>query len=199
MKGLTDRQKEVLEFLNDYIDKHSFPPTIRETAKAFSISVKGAYDHLKALEKKGAIKLQENCSRAIEIVSRTENQDSIVEVPILGSVAAGKPIFADENWAGSVKIPAEFARHGTFFALKVRGDSMKDVGIFGGDFAIVEQRQTAENGDIVVALIDDSVTLKRFFKETNRVRLQAENQDYAPIFSQNVRILGKLRVILRSY
>lgn len=199
MKELTERQKEILDFLSSFIEKNSYPPTVRETAKAFSISIKGAYDHIKALEKKGFIKLQENRSRALEIVSRKENDESVAELPLLGSIAAGNPIFADENWIGTVRVPSELTRYMPCFALRVQGDSMRDAGIHSGDIAIVEQRPTAENGDIVVALIEDSATLKRFFKENNRIRLQAENPDYAPIYTQDVRILGKLRAIIRSY
>jgi len=199
MKQLTPRQQEILDFLTGFIEKNSYPPTIRETAKAFSISVKGAYDHIKALEKKGVIKLQENRSRALEIVSKKESDDSVTEVPLLGTIAAGNPILAEENWKGSVRVPVEYARTGTCFALRVQGDSMRDAGIRSGDLAIIEQRPTAENGEIVAALIEDSATLKRFFRENNRIRLQAENPDYAPIYTQDVRILGKLKAILRSY
>ncbi len=199
MKLLTDRQKEVLDFLSSYIEEHSYPPTIREIAKAFSISVKGAYDHVKALERKGFLRLGENRSRAMEIVHKDRPDRAVVELPLLGVVAAGKPIFADEAPGETIRIPAEMARSGPCFALRVRGDSMKDAGIHSGDIAIVEQRQTAENGEIIVALIDDSATLKRFFKENNRIRLQAENPDFAPIYTQDVRILGRLRGILRSY
>ncbi|HWR12937.1 MAG TPA: transcriptional repressor LexA [Rectinemataceae bacterium] len=199
MKQLTDRQQEILDFLTSFIEKNSFPPTVRETAKAFSISIKGAYDHIKALEKKGAIKLQENRSRALEIVSKKTVDESVVEIPVLGSIAAGNPILAEENWAGTIRIPAEYLRTGKCFALRIQGDSMRDAGIQSGDMAIIEQRPTAENGEIVAALIEDSATLKRFFKENNRIRLQAENPDYAPIYTQDVRILGKLKAIIRSY
>jgi repressor LexA len=199
MKQLTTRQQEILDFLTGYIEKNSYPPTVRETAKAFSISIKGAYDHIKALEKKGFIKLQENRSRALEVVSRRETDSSVVEIPLLGAIAAGAPILAEESWAGTVRIPAEYARSGACFALRVQGDSMRDAGIRSGDLAVIEQRPTAENGEIVAALIEDSATLKRFFRENNRIRLQAENPDYAPIFTQDVRILGKLKAIIRRY
>jgi len=199
MKQLTGRQQEVLDFLTSFIKENSYPPTIRETAKAFSISVKGAYDHIKALEKKGAIKLQENRSRALEIISKKENDNSVTELPILGAIAAGNPILAEENWTETIRVPAEYARKGSSFALRVKGDSMRDVGIRSGDIAIIEQQQTAEDGEIVAALIEDSATLKRFFKENNRIRLQSENPDYAPIYTQDLRILGKLKAIIRSY
>ncbi len=199
MKTLTARQKEVLDFIASYHGEHAYPPTIREIAERFEISVKGAYDHVKALEKKGSLRLGENRSRALELVGRERPESSVVELPLLGEVAAGKPMLADENFSGTVRVPADFARPGTCFALSVRGDSMKDVGIFHGDIAVIEQRQSADNGEIVVAMIDDSVTLKRFFRENNRVKLVAENAAYAPIYTQDARILGRLRGIIRKY
>jgi len=199
MKTLTVRQKEVHDFISSYLDSHTYPPTIREIAESFSISVKGAYDHVKALEKKGFIRLGENRSRALELLHRDKPESSSVELPLLGTVAAGKPITADENYSGSVHVPADIVKTATCFALSVRGDSMKDVGIFHGDLAVIEQRQTADNGEIVVAMIDDAVTLKRFFRENNRVKLMAENSAYAPIYTQDVRILGRLRGIIRKY
>ena len=199
MKTLTVRQQEVLDFISSYLDEHAYPPTIREIAERFSISVKGGYDHVKALEKKGFLRLGENRSRALELLRRDKPERSVVELPLLGTVAAGKPITADENYSGSVHVPADIVRTATCFALSVRGDSMKDVGIFHGDLAVIEQRQTADNGEIVVAMIDDAVTLKRFFRENNRVKLMAENPAYAPIYTQDVRILGRLRGIIRKY
>ncbi len=199
MKTLTARQKEVLDFISSYLDSHAYPPTIREIAESFSISVKGAYDHVKAIEKKGFLRLGENRSRALELLRRDKPEHSVVELPLLGSVAAGKPITADENYSGVVHVPADMIRAAACFALSVRGDSMKDVGIFHGDIAVIEQRQTADNGEIVVAMIDDAVTLKRFFRENNRVKLMAENSAYAPIYTQDVRILGRLRGIIRKY
>ncbi|HPS14638.1 MAG TPA: transcriptional repressor LexA [Spirochaetales bacterium] len=203
MKDLTERQKAVLEFLTKFIQENSYPPTVRETAKAFNISIKGAYDHIKALERKGYIKLQENRSRAMEIVDRREESEEdlscVLEVPILGDIAAGNPIFAEENWVGTVRVPTDLVHAKNCFALKVQGDSMKNAGIRSGDIAIIEQKPVAENGDIVAALIEDSATLKRFFKENNRIKLQAENPDYAPIYTQDVRILGKLKAIIRNY
>jgi repressor LexA len=199
MKTLTARQKEVLDYIGAFHEEHAYPPTIREIAERFSISVKGAYDHVKALEKKGFLRLGENRSRALEIVRKEKPERAVVELPLLGAVAAGKPILADENFAGVVHVPADMVRAATCFALSVRGDSMKDAGIFHGDMAVIEQRQTADNGEIVVAMIDDAVTLKRFFRENNRVKLVAENPAYAPIYTQDVRILGRLRGIMRKY
>jgi repressor LexA len=199
MKTLTARQQEILDFISSYLEGHAYPPTIREIAESFAISVKGAYDHVKALEKKGYLRLGENRSRALELLRRDKPERSSVEIPLLGTVAAGKPITADENYAGTVQVPADIVRTASCFALSVRGDSMKDVGILHGDLAVIERRQTADSGEIVVAMIDDAVTLKRFFRENNRVKLVAENPAYAPIYTQDLRILGCLRGIIRKY
>jgi len=199
MKTLTSRQGEVLYCITSFVEQHGYPPTIREIAERFSISVKGAYDHVKALEKKGRLKLGENRSRAIEVLSRDRSEARVSEVPLLGVVAAGRPLFADENFEGSVQVPREMTRAGGCFALRVRGDSMKDAGIYHDDLAIIEKRPTADNGEIVVAMIDDAVTLKRFFRENNRVKLVAENPAYSPIYTQDVRIIGRLCGIIRSY
>ncbi len=199
MKTLTDRQKEVLDFIAAFVEEHAYPPTIREIADRFAISVKGAYDHVKALEKKGKLRLGENRSRALEIVRKERPERSVVELPLLGIVAAGKPLLAEENFSGTVPVPADMVRSADCFALSVRGDSMKDAGIFHGDIAIIEERQSADNGEIVVAMIDDAVTLKRFFRENNRVKLVAENPAYSPIYTQDVRIVGRLRGLIRKY
>lgn len=200
MKDLTARQKEILGFIHEYIQTNNYPPTVRETARAFSISVKGAYDHLKALEKKGCIKTSEKRSRSIELVTPPEDETPVVQIPLLGEIAAGKPIFADENFERTIAIPSDLVENRVpHFALKVKGDSMIGAGILSGDVAIIEQTEIAKNGDIVVALLEENVTLKRFYIENNRYRLQAENPRYAPIFTQDLRILGKLRGIYRSY
>jgi repressor LexA len=199
MKTMTVRQQAVLDFIAGFLEEHAYPPTIREIADSFSISVKGAYDHVKALEKKGKLRLGENRSRALEIVKDERHDRSIVEIPLLGVVAAGKPIFAEENFSGRIPVPSDMVRSTTCFALTIKGDSMKDAGIFHGDIAVIEERQVAENGEIVVAMIDDSVTLKRFYRENNRVKLVAENPAYSPIYTQDVKILGRLKGLIRKY
>ncbi len=201
MKELTKRQEETLSYIKSFIDKHNYPPTIREMASSFNISVKGAYDHIKALEKKGRIKCDGNRSRTIEIIDRkNSHEQETIQIPILGKVAAGKPLFAEENFDGMLKMPASRLGTGQFFALHVSGDSMQDVGILDGDVAIFNHRNTAENGDIVVAMInDEAYTLKRFYREKNRIKLKAENPVYPPIYTQNVKVLGKLKCIVRDY
>jgi len=201
MKGLTTRQREVFDFIRSFIHSKRYPPTIREIAVNFGFSVKGSYDHVKALQKKGFIRCAGNRSRAIEVVadSEAELQPILVSVPVLGAVAAGRPLFAEENLTGWIQVPAASLKKGQHFALQVRGDSMKDAGIMDGDVVVVSHQETAENGEIVVAMVDDAVTLKRFFVERNRVRLKAENPKYPPLYTQNVRILGRLAFLMRSY
>jgi len=173
MNDLTDRQKEVLDYIESFIWENPYPPTIREIAAHFSMSVRGAYDHLKALERKGRIRAGGGRSRKIEIIGKSTRQEhnAAVEVPLLGSVAAGKPIFAEENFDSSIHVPVSMVGSSRCFALKVKGDSMIKAGILDGDLAVIEQRQVASDGEIVVAAIEDSVTLKRFYKEKTRVRL----------------------------
>jgi repressor LexA len=200
MKGLTQRQREVFDFIREFIRLNRYPPTIREIATNFRLSVKGSYDHVKALERKAFLRCHENRSRAIEIVRDAEaEKEEVASVPLLGNVAAGKPLFAEENLQGHVRVPAGSLSAAPHFALQVKGDSMKDAGIMDGDTVVVTQQSTAENGDIVVAMVDDAVTLKRLYMEKNRVRLKAENPKYPPIFTQNVRILGRLAFLMRHY
>ncbi|GHV27208.1 LexA repressor [Spirochaetia bacterium] len=205
MKGLTQRQKEVLDFITDYITIHAYPPTIREIGDSFGISVKGAYDHVEALRKKQILRLGDKRSRTIEIIKDETGSavahDPVVSVPLLGTVAAGRPILSEENREGVVPIHRSLLKKNTrYFALKVRGDSMIGAGIVEGDIAVIEKQEHAENHEIVVAQVDDeAVTLKRFFKEANRIRLEPENPNYKPIYTQHVRILGRLAHIIRSY
>lgn len=200
MKIPTRRQTEVLDFLKSYLSEHKYPPTIREVAGHFGISVKGAYDHVKALEKKGLISCDNNRSRAIEIMDNRENSEmEQVQVPLLGHVAAGMPLFAEENNEGSLSMPVSMVGKGRLFALHVEGESMIGAGIMDGDIAIFAQQSQVENGQIVVAMVDEAVTLKRFYREKNRVRLQAENPAFPPLYTADVRILGRLVSVVRSY
>ncbi len=204
MKNLTARQNQVLTYIADYIRSHNYPPTHREISEYLGISVKGAYDHVKALQKKGRIQCNDNRSRTIELVQSDEHvedddQPRVVDVPLLGNVAAGVPLLSEENFEGSISVPAGMIGNGRHFALNVSGESMVDAGIFSGDIGIFVQQPTANNGEIVVAMVDDAVTLKQFYKEKNRIRLQPANDAFRPIYSQNVRVLGKLVHLLRSY
>jgi repressor LexA len=200
MKELTARQKEVLSFIAEYINNHSYPPTIRDMAEYFEISVKGAHDHVTALRKKGFLKQADNRCRTMELVGYKGLGDC-VEIPRLGIVPAGHPISLEENRDGTVIVhQSMLKKNKQYFALKVRGDSMSGAGIMDGDTAIIEKQHTVRNGAIGVAVVnEDEVTLKRIYRESTRIRLQPENPAYKPIYSQNVKILGALARIIRSY
>jgi repressor LexA len=202
MKELTERQREVLIFITEYIDIHNYPPTIREIAEYFAVSVKGAYDHVTALRKKGRIRSDKR-SRTMELVNpaKKRDADALVEVPLLGTVAAGAPILAEENWDGVIPVHRSMLKKdGDYFAVTVRGASMEGAGIMDGDTAVIRKQEVVHNGEIAVVIIgDEAMTLKRFYQEKNRVRLQPENADFQPIFSRDVRVLGKVVHVFRSY
>jgi repressor LexA len=165
MKELTKRQKEILSFIAAYIKNHSYPPTIREIADNFSISVKGAYDHVTALKRKNCLKQDDNRSRTMELVRSKVDEDlgMVSKIPIVGTVAAGIPILSEENWEGTITLhQSMLKKNKVYFALKVRGDSMSGAGIMDGDMAIIEKMTVVKNGEIAVAVVDDAVTLKRF-------------------------------------
>ena len=202
MKELTLRQREVLSFITGYIRVSAYPPTIREIGDHFAISVKGAYDHVEALRKKGFLRLKDRRSRTIEVIKAEGDSDTpVIEVPLLGTVAAGRPILSDENWEGFVPIHRSMLKaNARYIALKVRGDSMIGAGIADGDIAVIEKREYAEDREIVVALVDDeAVTLKRFFREAGQIRLEPENPKHTAIYTRDARILGRLAHIIRSY
>jgi repressor LexA len=202
MKELTRRQKEVLSFIANYINRHSYPPTIREIAEHFTISVKGAYDHVAALKRKNCLKQDGNRSRTMALTEFREDDNSklFTKIPVVGTVAAGVPILSEENWEDTLMLhKTSLKKNRVYFAVKVRGDSMQNAGIMDGDMAVIEKQSVVKNGEIAVAVVEDAVTLKRFFKESSRIRLQAENPDYKPIYCQDVRILGRLAQIIRNY
>ncbi|MDR2964179.1 MAG: transcriptional repressor LexA [Treponema sp.] len=201
MKELTHRQKEVLTFIADFIRKNTYPPTVRETAEHFEMSVKGAHDHIIALRKKGYLKHTGNKPRTLGVIdSKYSDSSEVVRIPILGSVAAGLPLLSEENLDGSIIMHKSLVRKGKkYFALRVKGDSMTGAGIFEGDLAIIEKQSTVKNGEIAVAVLDDAITLKKFYKESTRIRLQSENPAYKPIYSQDVKIVGRLTGIIRNY
>jgi repressor LexA len=195
MKELTTKQEDVLKFITRIIKDRGFPPTIREVGDEFKITAKGAYDHLKAIEKKGYIKTNKNQSRAIELL-RHNAEDSLPvrvnSIPVIGRVAAGTPILAEENIDDYIPIPDNLSKKGVMYALKVVGDSMIEDGIKSGDLAIIQKKETARNGEIVVAMIDDEATLKYYYKESDHVRLEPRNSKYKPIKTKKAQIVGKL-------
>ena len=201
MKEITRRQKEVLTFIADFLRKNFYPPTVREVAKHFSVSVKGAHDHIVALRKKGYIKQTDKRPRTMGLTNtRYVDSPDIARIPILGSVAAGTPLLAEENFDGDIVLHRSMIRKNKkYFALKVKGDSMSGVGIYEGDTAIIEKTNIVQNGEIAVAVVNEAITLKRFYKESSRIKLQSENPAYKPIYSQDVKIVGRLAGIIRNY
>jgi repressor LexA len=197
MKQMTARQKEIYSFLESFIEQEGYSPSIREVAGHFGISAMGARDHLQALEKKGFIQSGNNTSRSI-VLNRSRDVE-VLDIPILGHVAAGIPLLAEENLNGSVKLPSGLFSQTNLFALYVEGDSMINAGIYEGDLAVFHQQEQVENGQIVVAMVEEAVTLKRFYREKSRVKLQAENPDYSPIYASDLRILGRLVHLIRNY
>ena len=203
MKGITDRQKEVLTFISAYTEENGYPPTVREISEHFEISIRAVQDHIIALQKKGFLSQSQKRSRSIRVLSDIREKEQlpyVSKVPLLGTVAAGKPLLCEENLDGYVNLTEPFVRPGkSYFALRVRGQSMINAGILEGDLAIIEQSEIAADGQIIVAVIDDAITLKRYYKETDRIRLQPENPDFQAIYCQNVRIVGILSNIVRTY
>ena len=203
MRQITDRQREVLIFIAEFTEENVYPPTVREISDHFKISLRAVQDHIAALQKKGYLSTEQKRSRSIRILvdeRKKEDQLYVNKVPLLGTVAAGKPLLCEENLDGYVHLTEPFIRpEKNYFALRVRGTSMIDAGILEGDLAIIEQSSTALDGQIVVAVLDDAITLKRYYKEASRVRLQPENSTMQPIYCQDVRIVGILSNIVRTY
>ncbi len=201
MKMLTDKQKNVYEFIKQQVGQVGFPPSVREIAQAFSISTRAAYDHLRAIEKKGYIRRDPMKPRAIEIIGfrglALRNSDEVAMIPLVGRVAAGQPILAEENIEDYMAFPASMVQSGNVFALKVNGDSMIEDGILDGDYVLVREQNVAERGETVVALLGDEATVKRFYPEKNQVRLVPANAAMQPIITNDVSIVGKVVGVFR--
>ena len=197
---ISGKQKEILEYIKDEILNRGYPPSVREICEAVNLkSTSSVHSHLETLEKNGYIRRDPTKPRAIEICDdnfqmvRTE----MVSLPVIGTVAAGQPILAEENIEDYFPVPSEYVPSGESFILKVKGDSMINAGIFNGDQIFVNCTNTANNGDTVVALIDDSATVKTFYKEDNHIRLQPENDSMDPIIVNDCKILGKVYGVFR--
>lgn len=196
-----DKQSQIYEFLKNYTENKGYPPSVREICEAVSLkSTSTVHGHLKRLEKKGLIKRDPTKPRALEIVEFSQPKREMINIPIVGNITAGTPILATENIEDTFTIPIDFIKHNNeLFMLKVNGNSMINAGINNNDLAIIEKTQSAINGDIVVALIGDNATIKRFFKEKDHIRLQPENTSMDPIIVDDCKILGKLVGIFRAY
>ena len=200
---ISKKQQEILDYIKNEILNRGFPPAVREICEAVHLkSTSSVHSHLEALEKNGYIRRDATKPRAIEILDDQFNlvRREVVNVPLVGTVAAGQPILAVENIEGYFPIPSEFMPNAQSFMLKVKGDSMINAGIFDGDQVLVKQQPTADNGDIVVALVEDSATVKTFYKEKGYYRLQPENDTMDPIIiTGEIQILGKVFGVMRFY
>lgn len=207
---LTKKQKLILDFINDFQDKNGFPPTVRDICIGVGLrSTATVFTHLKNLEEKGVLNKSSSKNRAISVVKPQEssveaphlsvNNPHVIEVPILGNVAAGEPIWANTNFDNTMTIPVELTNNKQVFMLEVQGTSMIQKGILPGDYLIVARQPAAENGDTVVALLEDSVTVKTFYKEDGYFRLQPENDTMEPIIVTKLNILGKVIGLIRKF
>lgn len=197
---ITNRQMEILEFIKEELLKKGYPPTVREICERVHLkSTSSVHSHLESLEKNGYIRRDPTKPRAIEIVDDQfgVGRREMTQVPMIGTVAAGEPLLATENIDGYFPFPTEMLPNNETFMLKVKGDSMINVGIFNGDQLLVERATTARNGEIVVALVEDSATVKRFFKEDGYYRLQPENDSMEPIIVKETEVLGKVIGLFR--
>lgn len=202
-RELTGRQQQILDYIRGEIHRKGFPPSVREIGEAVNLSSSSTvHSHLAALEKKGFIRRDPSKPRALEVLDYRDNERGIDygqvrALPVVGQVAAGSPILASENIESTMTLPAEVADESAF-VLRVRGESMIDAGILNGDFVVVRQQSDATNGDIVVALVDgEDATVKRFYREPGRIRLQPENPAMDPIYARDVQILGKVVALFR--
>lgn len=197
---ITEKQTEILEYIKDTILSKGYPPAVREICEAVHLkSTSSVHSHLETLEKNGYIRRDPTKPRTIEILDDdfALNRREVVNVPVVGTVAAGMPILAEQNIEDYMPIPVEMLPNKEIFMLKVKGESMIDAGIYNNDKVIVAKQSTAENGEMVVALIDDSATVKTFYKENGHIRLQPENAAMDPIIVDDVQILGKVIGLLR--
>ena len=200
---LTKRQQEIYDFIKRYSARHGYPPTVRDIGKAVGLaSSSTVHQHLGNLERIGLLKRDPSKPRAIELLDRAAQELRRVVrpdgLPLLGAVAAGQPILAEENVEEYVSVPAAAGGTDGAYLLRVRGESMKNAGIIEGDLVVVRPQESADDGDIVVALVGEEATVKRYFRERDHVRLQPENDDMEPIRSREVHVLGKVVGLMRS-
>lgn len=205
MDDLSDRQQLILNYILSEIQKKGYPPSVREIGEAVGLSSSSSvHAHLARLEEMGYLRRDPTKPRAIEVLignaasSDVFQPNNVKYVPIIGSVTAGQPIFAEQNIQDYFPLPSDFSSAEEVYMLKVKGDSMINAGIYDGDFVIVNRSSAAANGEIVVALVDDEATVKRFYKEQSQIRLQPENDLYEPILSTNVNISGKVIGLIRK-
>ncbi len=203
MQDLSDKQKQILEYLKQEVKERGYPPSVREICEATGLkSTSTVHGHLARLEKKGFIRRDPTKPRAIEILDTSplaSSSQELVQVPIVGTVTAGTPILAEENIIDTFPLPVQYVSNNNVFMLRVKGESMIEAGIFDKDLILVNQQSVANNGDIVVALIEDYATVKTFYRENGHVRLQPENAAMSPIFIRDCKILGKVIGLFRKF
>ena len=209
MDQLKEREKRILAYMKTELNKKGYPPTVREMCNSLGIkSTSTAHKDLANLEEKGYIRKDPAKPRAIEILDydhqslKAEERTDVIDVPLVGRIAAGTPILAEQNIEDTFPVPARYVTNGTHFMLTVKGDSMVEAGIMDGDYILVQQQSTAKNGQIVVAMIDgfeSEATVKTFYRESNHIRLQPENREMSPIMVQDVKILGLVKGVFRYF
>ena len=204
---LTKRQQQVLDFIRSWMRDNPYPPTVREIGEGLALSSPSTVQaHLKQIEAKGYIRRGESKSRSIELVDplddavapEPELPRNVVSLPLVGRVAAGEPILAEQNIEDNVPLPTDIVGDAASFLLEVHGESMINAGILDGDYVVVREQSTANNGDIVVAMIDEGATVKTFYREPDRIRLQPQNPSMDPIYTRDAAILGKVIALFRS-
>jgi repressor LexA len=205
---VSDRQRAILEFLQEYVDQHGYPPTVREIGEAVGLrSPSTVHAHLAQLERAGLLRRDPTKPRAIELTDRRRHEHTqepeVLRLPLVGQIAAGGPLLAEQNVEDYLAVPETLSAGGEEFLLRVKGDSMVNAGILDGDIVVVQRRQDARNGEIVVALAGDDesadeATVKRFFREDGRIRLQPENDALEPIYAPFVQVLGKVVGVFRK-
>ncbi|SFL12210.1 transcriptional repressor LexA [Halanaerobium salsuginis] len=206
MEELSKRQQNILQFIIDEIKAKGYPPSVREIGKAVGLkSPASVHSHLKTLEKLKYLRRDPSKPRAIEVIYNNDQESKsnkeMIDIPVVGRVTAGAPILAEENIEDYFPLPLSYLKVGNndLFMLRVSGDSMLNAGIHDGDYVIAEKQSYANNSEIVIALLEDEATVKRFFKEDEHIRLQPENPAYEPIISKNVKILGKVTGLFRKF
>jgi repressor LexA len=196
--NLTKRQKEIFEFIKRYSDRHGYPPTVRDIGRAIGLtSSSTVHAHLANLEKIGLLRRDPSKPRAIELLVDKAKRAVSGGLPVVGEIAAGQPVLAEENIEDYVPVPDIAGGVEGEFVLRVKGDSMKDAGIFEGDHVVVQRQASAQDGDIVVALVGEEATVKRFFRESDHVRLQPENEALEPIRTRDAQVLGRVVGVFR--
>jgi len=202
--NLSKRRRQILRYIKNESQKNGYPPSVREIGAAVGLSSSSSvHSHLRVLENLGYIKRDPTKPRALKILDRQSGKKyrpaaNTKTIPLVGQVAAGQPLLAEENIEQYLSVPSEFAKDNSFL-LRINGESMIEAGIFDGDYVIVQEQKTANNGDIVVALMGEEATVKRFYKEAKRFRLEPENKSMSPIYANNLLILGKVIGLMRKF